>query len=110
MYMAHATITNKEGRVLQEVSGFEWDAGNREKNLVKHNVTNEECEESFFDQKKIIMKDVPHSESEERYTLIGQTKQKRLLHIVFTVRNNRVRIISARNLNKKHYRLYEKEN
>ena len=46
------------------------------KNLIKHNVTNEECEEIFFDQRKVIMKDVAHSKSEERYTLIGQTKKK----------------------------------
>lgn len=110
MYMSHATIKNEYGRLLKEISGFEWDAGNREKNFIKHNVTNEECEESFFDQKKIVMKDIPHSGNEERYTLIGQTKQKRLLHIIFTIRKNRIRIISARNLNKKHYRLYEKEN
>jgi uncharacterized protein len=109
-YMPHATIKNEVGRILKEVSGFEWDKGNKNKNLIKHNVANEECEEIFFDQNKIIMKDIAHSESEERYTLIGKTKQKRLLHIVFTIRKDRVRIISARNLNKKHYRLYEKEN
>ncbi len=108
--MAHATIKNEYGRILEEVSGFEWDAGNRNKNLVKHNVTNEECEEVFFDQRKIVMKDVIHSESEERYTLIGQTKKERLLNIIFTMRKNKIRIISARDLNKKHYRLYEKEN
>ena len=108
--MSHATIKDEGGRILKEVTGFEWDVGNKNKNLIKHNTTNEECEEIFFDQKKIIMKDVAHSENEERYTLIGQTKQKRLLHIIFTIRRNKIRIISARDLNKKHYRLYEKEN
>src|SRR3989344_6378466 len=99
MYMAHATIKNEDGRILKDISGFEWDTGNRNKNLIKHSVINEECEESFFDQRKIIMKDAPHSESEERYTLIGQTKKKRLLHIVFTIRKDKIRIISARDLN-----------
>lgn len=108
--MSHATIKNQGGRILKDVSGFEWDTGNRNKNLIKHNVTNEECEEIFFDQKKIIMKDIVHSENEERYTLIGQTKQKRLLHTIFTIRRNKIRIISARDLNKKYLRLYEKEN
>ncbi len=108
--MAHATIKNESGRILKGVSGFEWDEGNRDKNLIKHNVTNGECEEIFFDHKKIIMKDIVHSKKEERYTLIGQTKQKRLLHLIFTVRKNKLRIISARDLSKKHYRLYEKEN
>jgi len=107
--MAHATI-NYRSKILEKVTGFEWDTGNKNKNFIKHKVANEECEEIFFDQNKIIMKDVAHSKSEERYTLIGQTKQKRLLHIIFTIRKDRIRIISARNLNKKHYRLYEKEN
>ena len=106
--MSDATINNSS-KILDKVTGFEWDSGNRNKNLIKHSVTNEECEEAFFDHNKIIMKDIAHSKNEKRYTLIGQTKQKRLLNAIFTIRKERVRIISARNLNKKHYRLYEKE-
>ena len=109
MYMSDATINNRS-KILDKVTGFEWDAGNRNKNLIKHNVTNEECEEIFFDHNKIIMKDIAHSKKEERYTLIGQTKQKRLLHAIFIIRKDRARVVSARDLNKKHYRLYEKEN
>ena len=107
--MSDATINNGS-KILDKVTGFEWDAGNKNKNLIKHNVTNEECEEIFFDHNKIIMKDIAHSEKEERYTLIGRTKQKRLLNAIFTIRTNTVRVISVRNLNKKYYRLYEKEN
>mgnify|MGYP001604475043 CR=1 FL=1 len=108
--MSHATITNEDGRVLEKVSGFEWDAGNKQKSLVKHEVSNEECEEAFFDYNKEIQKDILHSVSEKRYVLIGQTKKKRLLYVVFTIRKNKIRVISARDINKKERKLYEEKN
>jgi len=95
-------------KIFKEISGFEWDKGNKEKNLQKHCVTDEECEEIFFDIDKRILRDAIHSNNEARYILIGQTKRKRLLFTVFTVRNKRIRIISARDLNKKERNLYEK--
>ncbi len=110
MYMSHATIKNEDGRILKEISGFEWDAGNKEKGLVKHEVNNEECEEAFFDQNKQIQKDALHSMEEERYVLVGQTKQKRLLYIVFMIRKDKIRVISARDINKKERKLYEEKN
>lgn len=110
MYMAHATIKSEDSRILQEVSGFEWDAGNKQKSLVKHEVSNEECEETFFDYNKKIQKDILHSMNEERYVLIGQTKKRRLLYIIFTIRKNKIRVISARDINKKERKLYEEKN
>ena len=78
MYMSHATIKNEYGVILKEISSFEWDKGNKQKSLVKHEVDNEECEETFFDYNKKIQKDILHSIDEERYILIGQTKKKRI--------------------------------
>jgi len=91
-----------------EAIHFEWDEGNREK-LKKHVVETKESEETFFDAKKVMYKDVLHSTKEERFILLGKTKLKRLLYIVFTYRKQNVRIISARNINKKEVHLYEKE-
>ena len=88
---------------------FQWDEGNQEKNWKKHQVTQREAEEVFSDQNKRIAKDFLHSEKEDRYLLIGATAQGRKLFIVFTLRGQRVRVISARDLNKKKERsLYEK--
>jgi len=87
---------------------FDWDQGNINKNSAKHDVTDEESEEVFFDKHKTILKDPLHSGKEERYIIIGQTKAERLLFVAFTFRKNKVRIISARDLNKKEYYLYEK--
>lgn len=87
---------------------FQWDIGNIDKNLKKHRVTNTECEEVFFDHKKVVLKDILHSGKEPRYILLGKTKRQRVLFIVFTIRNNKIRIISARDINKNEIKLYEK--
>jgi len=95
-------------KILKQPIKFQWDKANQDKNLIKHKVSNQECEEVFFDQDKKTFKDVLHSQQEERYIIIGQTKQKRLLFIVFTIRADKIRVISARNLNRKERKFYEK--
>ena len=92
----------------KEVYEFEWDTGNTNKNI-KHKVVDTEAEEVFFDQNKVVYKDVLHSRKEIRYILLGKTKTKRLLFVVFTKRKNKIRIISARVVNKKEVFLYEKK-
>lgn len=87
---------------------FEWDKHNIE-HIKTHNVRSDECEEVFFDDNKVSFEDVLHSQAEERFILIGKTKSERLLYIVFTRRSERIRIISARDINKKEVHLYEKE-
>ena len=78
------------------------------KNLVKHNVSITECEEVFGDTHKKILEDVQHSKGESRFILLGMTNAHRLLFVVFTLRGDKIRIISARDLNKKEVPLYEK--
>lgn len=82
---------------------FAWDKGNNEKNWKKHKVNNSEAEEVFFDAKKRAYKDIRHSIKEERYLMLGKTKKGRALFIVFTVRGRTIRIISARDVNKKEH-------
>lgn len=100
-------------RVNRRVVKFVWDKGNIDKNWIKHRVINSECEEVFFDKKKVIFKDVIHSRNEERHRILGKTKKGRLLFVVFTIRENKIiredkiRVISARDINKKERRLYE---
>ena len=88
---------------------FEWDEGNRDKNDIKHGVTASEAEEVFFDPHKRAYPDPKHSLTEPRHILVGKTKAGRLLFIVYTIRNDRIRVISARDLNKyREVHLYEK--
>lgn len=93
-------------RVDKTVIEFEWDKGNIGKNK-KHNVDDKEAEEVFFDERKKTFKDKLHSGGEERFRIVGKTKKGRLLFIAFTIRKGKIRIISARNINKKEVYLYE---
>lgn len=86
---------------------FGWNTGNSQKNFHKHGVSDGECEEIFFDVEKILLNDHKHSNTEKRWVLIGTTRKKRKLAVIFTVRLNKLRVISARDLNKKERKLYE---
>lgn len=94
--------------ILKKPLEFDWDKGNIGKNI-KHHVEDKEAEEVFFDKKKVIYKDVFHSQKEERFIVIGKTKKGRLLYVVFNMRGEKIRIISARDINKREVRLYEKK-
>ena len=93
--------------VWQEPIQFQWDAGNREKNWIKHRVTNAECEEAFFEPHKRLLRPALHGEHETRHVLIGYTAGKRLLFVVFTTRGHTVRVISARDAHRRERSLYE---
>ncbi len=93
--------------ILADPLHFEWDRGNKNKNYKKHGVTDQECEEVFFDLRKKILRDILHSHHEDRYILLGETKRERRLFVAFTMRSDKLRVISARDLNKKEKKLYE---
>ena len=96
---------------LPDPMRFEWDDGNKDKNWLSHGVSTTEAEEAFFDAKKKLANDVLHSADQEgRYILLGKTILGRLLFIVFTIREENVRVISARDLNRRERALYEEEN
>ena len=93
-------------RLFVDVEGFEWDAGNSEKNLIKHGVTIAEFEEAFADEGKIVREDKEHSLTEIRHHLLGKTNRGRLLFISFTVRGDKIRVISARAAHKRERAYY----
>lgn len=93
--------------VLDSIEGFDWDEWNIRKNWEKHRVTHTECEEAFFNSPFIVKRNEIHSKLEVRYFALGKTDTGRLLFIVFTIRNNKIRIISARDMSKKERRIYE---
>ena len=87
---------------------FEWDEGNSGKNE-KHDVRDLECEEAFFDERKVAFRDTLHSDEEQRFVLLGKTKMDRLLYVVFTIRRHKLRVISARDVNRREVFLYEEK-
>ena len=100
-----------EIKVLEQCVGFQWDAGNLEKNSHQHDVNTSECEEVFFNKPLILAHDVKHSQQEKRYFLLGQTNEHRRLFLAFTIRKNLILVISARDMRKQEKKFYEqKEN
>ena len=93
--------------IFDSVEGFEWDEGNIKKNWERHRVSYIECEEVFFNNPIIVSKDISHSTAEDRYFVLGKTDTDRLLFVVFTVRDVRIRVITARDMNRKERKIYE---
>ncbi len=91
---------------LEKCTGFQWDKGNIEKNWLKHKVSPPECEQIFFNIPLITHDDIKHSEEEDRYYTLGKTNTNRFLFVVFTVRKKQIRIISARDMNRKERQVY----
>jgi uncharacterized protein len=92
---------------LSSVTGFEWDDGNRDKNWEKHQVSNSECEEVFFNLPLLLKHDATHSQAEDRYYVLGQTNAGRKLFASFTIRDENIRVISARDMSKRERNFYE---
>ncbi|MBU1085181.1 BrnT family toxin [Patescibacteria group bacterium] len=96
-------------KILSELKGFDWNKGNVDKNLIKHEVSVKECEEAFFNEPIVFFKDEKHSKKEKRYGIFGRTNSNRKLTIIFTIRNKKIRVISARGQSKKERRKYDKK-
>jgi len=93
-------------KTLSALEGFDWNEANLAKNWNKHRVTPWECEQVFFNVPLVVADDVAHSAVESRYYILGQTDAERRLFIVFTIRNKRIRVISARDMSPKERRAY----
>lgn len=91
---------------LDKLVGFEWDKGNSNKNKIKHGVEDREAEEIFSNKPLIIFEDKAHSQQEQRWGSFGKTNEERRLAISFTVRSNKIRVISARDQSQKERTVY----
>ena len=92
---------------LSGCSGFDWDEGNIDKNRDRHGVSVVECEQVFFQRPILIALDAMHSQNEARYAALGKTVNDRRLTIVFTVREDLIRVISARDMSRRERRIYD---
>ena len=85
---------------LEQCTGFDWDSANVEKNWERHRVMPEEAEDVFFHDPLVVRSDSRHSQQEKRYFALGQTSRGRLLFVAFTVRRDRIRVVSVRDMNR----------
>ncbi|MCP3902947.1 MAG: BrnT family toxin [Planctomycetes bacterium] len=87
---------------------FEWDPEKASENLAKHGVAFEEAATAFGDPISITIDDPAHSEDEDRFVLIGTSVRNRLVVVVFTERDDRIRFISARLATPRERKDYER--
>jgi uncharacterized DUF497 family protein len=92
------------------VEGFEWDEGNAHKNADKHDVSQGEAEQVFFNEPLLVMDDVKHNRVEPRLHAMGKTEAGRRLHVTFLLlhEGTKIRVISARDMSRKEREYYAK--
>lgn len=88
---------------------FEWDPKKAEANIAKHRVSFEEAATVLNDENSLTIFDYAHSQDEDRYIDLGVAKNGNILVIVYTEREDNIRIVSPRKANKEERRFYEKK-
>ena len=88
------------------IEGFDWDKGNIVK-CQKHGLSQEEIE-SFFHGEIFVAPDIKHSQAEERFIAVGYAFSGKPMIVVFAIRNNLIRPISASFMHSKEAKAYEK--
>lgn len=94
---------------ILNIHEFEWDKWNKDKIYKKHSVEIYECEEVFFNEPLTVLPDEAHSAVEQRFYALGKTLAERYLFVVFTIRINKIRVISARNMSRKERAVYHEK-
>lgn len=81
---------------------FEWDTKKDALNQAKHGVSFEEAHTVFFDPHALVIDDPDHSQTEERFLILGHSRVLRLLVVAHCYRQagGVIRIISARKATK----------
>ena len=89
-------------------TSFEWDENKNLLNQKKHNLSFEEAQYAFFDNKRIIAEDLEHSKTEKRYFCFGKVKSE-VITVRFVYRDDKIRIFGAGHW-RKGKKIYEKNN
>jgi uncharacterized DUF497 family protein len=81
------------------------------KSVEKHDISQAEAKQIFFNDPLLVVEDVSHSVRELRLQALGRTDAGRLLHVSFTLRGNGklIRVIYARTMHRKERLRYEHE-
>ncbi len=93
---------------LPKVLRFNWDRNNIDKNRQKHDILPKEAESVFINEEAIVFADVKHSEREDRFVILGRSQEQRNLFIIFTFREEKIRVVSVRRMHRKEVEKYEK--
>jgi uncharacterized DUF497 family protein len=91
-----------------KVAHFEWDEAKDKENQEKHNVSFSLAQHAFFDPQRVIVEDVEHSASEDRFYCIGRVYDG-IMTVRFTYRSDVIRIYGA-GYWRKGRKIYEEQN
>ena len=91
---------------MNESRGFDWDDANAHEIWEKHQVTPSECEQVLLERPLVVAADVAHSGIEDRYYALGRTGLGRRLFVVFTIRDDLIRVISARGMSRREREVF----
>ncbi len=86
---------------------FEWDENKARSNLAKHGVSFDEASSVFGDPLSITIPDSAHSQGEDRFIIMGNSHEQKLLVVIHTDRGDNIRIISARRASRRERKTYE---
>jgi len=88
---------------------FDWDENKAEANIKKHGISFEEAKSVFYDEYARLIPDPDHSESEDRFILLGFSLGLKVLTVVHCYKDeeNIIRIISARKSTKNETKYYK---
>jgi|SRR6185312_2453416 len=88
---------------------FDWDNGNSTKSLQKHKVSPESAEQVFMNKDFLVPLGIQVSPAanEPRFGALGTDLSGNKLSLSFTIREGRIRVISARPMSKSERKNYE---
>ena len=87
---------------------FEWDAQKRQINIKRHGVDFVSVLPLFQGHDAIFFEDTRRDYGEKRFILMG-IRNELLFQVAFTMRGEKIRIISARRGNRRERRIYEQK-
>jgi uncharacterized protein len=88
---------------------FSWDPAKAAANVSKHHLSFPEAATAFGDPLSITIADPVHSIDEERFLLVGLTKQGRLVIVAHRTVGDEIRLISARLATRRERTTYEED-
>ncbi|MDM8522205.1 BrnT family toxin [Desulfococcaceae bacterium HSG8] len=86
---------------------FEWDENKAESDRRNHGVSFDEAQSVFIDNLSAMMPDAEHSDTEERFLIIGTSHKNRVIVVSYTERGDKIRLISARKATRNERKQYE---
>jgi len=93
---------------MAKTSDFEWDDAKDQSNQRKHDIPFSLAQFAFLDERRVILEDLDHSDSEKRYYCLGKVAGG-IMTVRFTYRKTKIRIFGA-GYWRKGKRIYEREN